>query len=236
MRLLLGLIATCVAATGVATAAPEGVWRRIESVSVGGAHVLTIEQNRRSEDTPRLRIGGPAPRSMIIAPEGGLVTVKVGLGARPVMAANRLLSRYVYATPRLTDLAGKPLLVVFGQAFVSDPGSIRVIGFDRAGDPRVLLSHETFQLQRIVDLDRDGVAELVGPRSFSQSSTPCLWTYDPYAVFKLAHASGRFEYSEPLSKAYNERHYFGWAGPNGSEAISVNRCAKGGGRIVPTPR
>ncbi len=185
---------------------------------------------------PTLRVAGLDGPPLVVRAEGGLVPYAEGL--LPPLASHpgqTLASRYVYSSASLRDREGRPLIVVFGYAFASDPGAIRVVGLDSARRPRVLLADETFALADVRDLDGDGVPELIGRRSLSQTSGECRATYDPYAVYRLG-ASGelRFRYSERLSRKYNLGHYV-WAGPRAREDIAVSGCGRPPKIVRPRP-
>jgi hypothetical protein len=176
---------------------------------------------------PVLRIVGPGGERLVVKAGGGLVPYAEGL-LDPIAShsGQAVKSRYVYANAALRDRQGQPMVAVFGYAFASDPGAVRVIGLDGAGRPRVLLRQETFALAEVRDLDGDGVAELIGRRRLSQTSGECRTTYDPFAVYRLdAGPAARFRYSEGLSRRYNLAHYV-WAGPAAHEDIAVASCGK----------
>jgi hypothetical protein len=165
-----------------------------------------------------------------VAVEGGLVPLSEGLIFNKRFARQNVVgSRYVYLASQLKDAGGNAMLIVLGRAYASDPGSIRVIGRDVRGAPALVLSLDTFEPADIVDLDGDGRAELVGNPSFSQSDG-CVKTYDPFAVYRLA--GTHFTYSLKLSKRYNLKHYYGWAGPGSSEKIGIVLNGRHKGEIM----
>jgi hypothetical protein len=160
------------------------------------------------------------------------LTVETGLAK-----SNLLKSKYVFVSKALTNRSHDPLVVVFGAPEDPDPGAIRVLHLGAGGKMETLLSYDNFQIVSIADLDHDGVAELIGRRSFSQMDTKCLSTYDPISVFRLsAGAAGRFVYDEALSKAYNLSHRYVWAGPNAREDVAVDLCRKAGPILVAAPK
>jgi hypothetical protein len=109
---------------------------------------------------------------------------------------------------------------VFGWAYGGDPGSLHVLSLDKTGYPfEVFVS--TFELAALIDLDGDGTSEIVGKRCLSQLSGG-FSTYDPYSVYRLPRSgAGKATLSLALSKKYNLKNYYGWAGPNCREDVVV---------------
>ena len=166
---------------------------------------------------------------------GGLVPITDAVGDSFSTADNLVRSRYLYLTARLRGAGNTPMLLVFGQAFASDPGSLVVLALNSSGQPVEVLRHATFEPTALEDLDGDGVPELIGKRSLSQTWGKCFTTYDPYAVYRLTGtAQPHAVYDIALSRAYNLAHYAGWAGPNGSEAYAVVTCGGGRPRVMST--
>lgn len=131
----------------------------------------------------------------------------------------------------------RTLLILFGYAFASSPGSLDVIELPPVGGPRIALHRDELSLHSIRDLDSDGTAELVTAPCFSQAWGDHLLTYDPYNVYKLGQApSDPAQISLDLSKEYNLAHYYGWAGIRCSEKLAVVLHPPGGGkpRIMPS--
>jgi hypothetical protein len=127
------------------------------------------------------------------------------------------------------------MLIVFGWGFGSDPGSLVILTLDPSGAPVTVFQSDAFELNALVDLDGDGVAEVVGKHSLSEVWGRCFETYDPYSVYRLAGSHvPRAVYDSALSRSYNIAHYFGWAGPKARGDIAVVRCAPGGPRLMDT--
>jgi hypothetical protein len=64
-----------------------------------------------------------------------------------------------------------------------------------------------------------------------------LLTYDPFNVYKLNAIPGApAKLSLALSKSYNLKHYYGWAGPNCSEDFAVVLHPRGGSKPVVVPK
>ncbi len=212
-------------------------WHAIETArfawrSGASAYKFIVEEGPGDR---RLRIIDPDGAVHIISVEGGFVTIVDGL-AEPALANDNLLkSKYAYLSPKLRNARNEPLLIGFGWAFASDPGSIRVIGLDARGIPRVIFSDDTFRLFAIGDLDGRGRPDLIGIRSVSESVNGCVRTYDPFSVLRFA-TNGRLRYSLSLSKAYNLAHYYGWAGPKYRDDIVVVTCPNAPARIMDSKR
>jgi len=216
-----------------ATAAVASMyWPVGESVRVGG-YLLQREDRAVGafeQDFPRLRVRGPHGELRVDA-EGGLVSLKHGLIMdKRLMRDNVLKSKTFYLSPHFKDATGAPLVIVLGMAFASDPGSIRVVALPADGKPRLAFSNDTFEPSEIADLDGDGLYELIGRPSYSQSYSDCMKTYDPFAVYSVAGKTLR--YSEDLSRRYNQQHYYGWAGPKASEKVAIILCGKHKGEVM----
>ncbi len=123
--------------------------------------------------------------------------------------------------------------MVTGWAYASDPGSFHTLILSDGAAPREVLGSDTFLLTDVVDLDGDGVPEIVGKHSLSQAWGRCFTTYDPFAVYRLPSSSAATaERSLDLSERYNRSHYYGWVGPDASEDWAVVKCARGGPKIM----
>lgn len=119
----------------------------------------------------------------------------------------------------------------------SDPGSLNIVALNQRGVPAVVFSSKTFQLTAIKDLDGDNQPEIVGLHCLSQEWGTCMTTYDPFSVYRLSAQTGKAVRSIVLSRAYNLKNYYGWAGPNCSEQIAVVKCApKGKPKVMSTKR
>ena len=206
---------------------PEKGWTRVESLQVIGpnrhGYTLTVEDNPEIDATPRLRVAGPNGRGLKVQQDGGLIPVAKALEGKRLLEPNSVGSKYVYIPPTLKDPSNEIFLIVFGWAYASDPGSIRIVKLDR-DSPKLVFSAETFELEQIIRLNGGHEIQIVGRRSLSQLWGKCLSTYDPYAVFKMGSAA-KFEYSAALSKGYNLTHRYVWAGPDSREDVAVDECA-----------
>lgn len=205
------------------------IWRKNQP-----EYQFTVEENSASRGPPRLRIQYPHGGGLTITLDGGVVPIADGvLNDHALIADNLIKSKYIYISPKLRNAYGEPMLIIFGWAYGSDPGSIRIVALDSHGVPRIVFSAQTFLLRRIVDVHNGRSLEVIGLRSMSQRSG-CLETYNPYIVYSLSLPRGSgFIYSEGSSLKYNDEHYFGWAGPKATERIAVVLCKHGYGRILP---
>jgi hypothetical protein len=133
---------------------------------------------------------------------------------------NVVPSQYVLALNATAN--GQTLLFLLGYSYASSPGSLDVIELSQAGQPHVILHRKELGLADVRDLDADGIAEIIAFPCLSQEFGNGLLTYDPLNVYKLATtADGDAKLSIPLSKSYNQEHYYGWAGAQCSEDFAV---------------
>jgi hypothetical protein len=129
---------------------------------------------------------------------------------------------------KLKDERGTPLLFIFGRGRGSSPSSLHVLSSDKTGYPVVVCSLHEFELKALADVNGDGMSEIVGTHGLSQMRGKCYSTYDPYSVYSLPRAGARAKRSLALSKKYNLKHYYGWAGPECREDILVDLCGPQG--------
>lgn len=145
---------------------------------------------------------------------------------------NLAQSKYVLVLPDSPSASEPPLLFLRSWVYASDAERLHVIGFKPSGGPITLLNTE-LDLEAVVDLDSDGHPEIVGMPCMSQESGPGILTYDPHHVYKVPHPiTEPAKLSVELSKAYNLKHYYGWAGPDCSEKLVVVLHPPSGGKPV----
>ncbi len=216
-----------------------GNWTPIESMRYiwrknDPAYLLTVEENSAGRESPRLRIQDPHGSNLTIALDGGVVPIADGLLDNDALIADSLIkSKYIYMSPKLRNARGEPMLIIFGWAYGSAPGSIRIVALNSHGTPQILFSAQTFLLTRTVTRHNGRNLEIIGVRSMTQKSG-CLETYNPYIVYRLSlHRGTAFTYSEESSRKYNDEHYFRWAGPKATERIAIVLCKRGYGRVLP---
>jgi len=147
-----------------------------------------------------------------------------------LLKPNLVRSDYVLARKASEN---RTLLFLFGHSYASSPGSLDVLEISKDGEAGVVLHREEFGLMELRDLDGDAVAEVVGYPCLSQVWGNGLLTYDPYNVYKLGNSpADPAVLSLPLSKSYNLKHYYGWAGANCREDIAVVLHPPNGGKPV----
>ena len=145
---------------------------------------------------------------------------------------NRNLAASKYAFSLASSSSARPWILLVTPQYGSDPGTLFVLALDTSGRPEMILK-ETLHIKEFRDLDGDGVAEIAGQPCFSQSWSDNLLTYDPLHVYKLENSpKPELKLSLPLSKDYNLKHYYGWAGPDCSEDLAVVVHPPGGGKPV----
>jgi hypothetical protein len=182
-------------------------------------------------DFTRMRIQVPGRKEFVLDNGDGWVEY-TSKGASISSKLHKTLtpSNHVLAVKAADD---RTLLFLFGFEYASSFGKFDVLEISEAGDPKVVLHRDEFMLEELRDLDGDGIPEVVGKTCQSQTWGNDLLTYDPFNVYQLAAISGGpAELSLPLSKSYNLRHYYGWAGPKCSEDFAVVLHPPGGGKPV----
>jgi hypothetical protein len=109
-----------------------------------------------------------------------------------------------------------------------------VFALDHSGYPFSVFNSNAFEVTALQDVDGDGTSEIIGGHCLSQLWGTCFSTYDPYSVYHLpVSGEGKAALSLELSKQYNLKHYYGWAGPRCREDVAVVRCApKGKPRVM----
>jgi len=139
-------------------------------------------------------------------------------------------SKYVFSLA--PSPGAKPLIFLVTPQYGSDPGNLFVLAMDPQGNPKLSLT-TTLHIKEFRDLDGDGVAEIVGEPCFSQGWGHDFLTYDPFRVYQFQAApQPTLELSLPLTREYNLKHYYGWAGVNCSEDLAVVLHPPGGGKPV----
>ena len=210
------------------TASAQTKWKQVSSFQFnwnGHANVqITLEIPYPWSDPgdfTRIRIRVPGRKEFVLNNKTGWVkNVSEDAGQLPrTLAKNAVHSNYVLALKVAED---RTALFLFGYAYASSPGSLDMLELSTDGQPRVVLHRDELGLKDVRDLDADGVAEVVGYPCLSQQFGNGLLTYDPFNVYKLGeHPANPASLSLPLSKAYNLKHYYGWAGPQCREDVAV---------------
>ena len=217
---------------------PQSNWQAIETTKFDWSKsTQTLILEKRNEEEFRLRIQTPGQVDFLLPITNGILRLNDEILDKQLLADNLLSSSYLYISPLLRDRSGRPMLLVFGEPRGSDPGGLNVVALGQTRVPIVVFSSEAFQLSAIKDLDGDNRSEIVGLHCLSQEWGTCFSTYDPYSVYRFSYRSGKAALSVALSKAYNLKNYYGWAGPSCSELIAVVRCApKGKARLMRAAR
>ena len=213
-------------------------WLAIETTKFDWSKsTQTLILEKRDDGEFRLRIQTPGQVDFLLPLASGVAQLNEKILDKELLADNLLSSSYLYVSPQLRDHSGRPMLLVFGEPLGSDPGSLNIVALGQMRVPIVVFSSKAFQLIAIKDLDRDNRSEIVGLHCLSQEWGTCFSTYDPYSVYRFSYRSGKTALSMTLSKAYNLKNYYGWAGPSCSELIAVVRCApKGKARLMRAAR
>lgn len=148
---------------------------------------------------------------------------------------NLVHSKYLLMVPSTVNPQELPLVVLRSWQYASDAERLHVIGFHPSGQPITLLNTK-LDLLELVDLDGDGNLEIAGRPCLSEEVGEGVLTYDPLHVYKVPHpTTSPAVLSLELSKAYNLKNYYGWAGPKCSEGMVVVEHPPGGGKPVILP-
>jgi len=157
-------------ATAYGAPPPSVETLRMQAGRDGPEYRLDVEDDSRSDNTPRLAIFS-AGRLSIVSVEGGLAPIPEAVEPS-VSSRNALHSNFLFTTTPMP----KNMVIVFGHAFASDPGAIRIIRLSGASAADQIFSEDTFQLTD-VRKDEDGHSLLViGRRSLSQKTNKCVST------------------------------------------------------------
>jgi hypothetical protein len=227
------------------TASTHTKWKRVSSFQFnwnGQPDVQVVleipYQWSEPGDFTRIRIRVPGKKDFVLNNKTGWVKYASGeihQPAKTLVAKNLVRSSHVLA---LKVAENRTALFLFGYAYASSPGSLDVLELSKDGPPQVVLHRDKLELKEVRDLDADGAAEVVGYPCLSQQFGNGLLTYDPFNVYKLGGQSAAAAgLSLPLSKAYNLKHYYGWAGAQCREDIAVVlRPPKGNKPVIMSTR
>jgi hypothetical protein len=204
-------------------------WKQIETLrfdwaGAGKTATLILELPLHWDDAgdfTRLRIQTPGHPEFVLTDTDGLVNFRRGNCSSPFEFCKRkdlVDSNYVLFLP---VTGGRPVLFVFGYAYASSPGSLHALAVDADGAPREIFSENEFDLYDFRDVSDRGLSEIIGRKCMSQEWGNDFETYDPYSVFRVSQAEVKAVYSLSLSKLYNLKRYYGWAGPDCREDIAV---------------
>lgn len=182
-------------------------------------------------DFTRVSVLVPGHKDVVFTNETGWVKYATEATSEQVKKYKNLVpSEYVLA---LKANPSRTLLFLLGYGYASSPGSLDALEISREGDTRRVLHRDELGLKEFRDLNGDGLAEIVGYPYLSEEWGNGLLTYDPFNVYSLSSVpGGSASLSVPLSKNYNLRHYYGWAGPQCSEDIAVVLHPPKGGKPI----
>jgi hypothetical protein len=125
---------------------------------------------------------------------------------------NLASSRYVLILPSTVGKTGPPLIFLRSWGYASNAERLHVISFKPSGEPMTLLN-TGLDMTELADLDGDGNLEIVGNPCLSESFGHGFLSYAPFYVYTFSLPIGSpAEVSVKLSKRYNQKHYYGWAG------------------------
>ncbi|HLZ00139.1 MAG TPA: hypothetical protein VKT33_13850 [Candidatus Angelobacter sp.] len=143
---------------------------------------------------------------------------------------NLVKSRYVLMLPLSLREREPPLIFLRSLGRASDADRLSVIVLRQSGQPFLILDKD-LQLEEFADLDGDGYREIVGSPCLSEAFGTNLQTYDPFHVYKISHSlTEQAKLSIPLTKSWNLKHYYGWAGPDCSGKLAVVLHPPSGGK------
>lgn len=93
--------------------------------------------------------------------------------------------------------------------------TIIVLALDSTQTPYLFFYKRNFEFIKLMDLNNDGIKELIGRICYTQYISENIITYDPQHVYKLV--DGQFVYDMDLTEYFNKKYLYGWAGPECSE-------------------
>jgi len=114
----------------------------------------------------------------------------------------------------ITDLSDKKtIMIIFGYRYASTPGNLTVIDLSK-GKPDILFN-DSFELDRIKDINDDNLKELIGCEFYSEGccyndSISFGHSYSPYFVLKCLKDTCIAD--KKLSENYNYKNYVGFFG------------------------
>ncbi len=203
-------------------------WATCEKIQVEKfTFVLESKTGNCADEVERMRVQTPGKKEFVFESDGWTPFKAAFLKGERYYAAKSLVSsQFLLAFP-ITSVGHGMLLFLMAAPTGSSPGRLDAFSFDSSGHFSRVLSKDELHLERFVDLDGDGVREIVASPCFHQFVGPHLSTYDPFHVYKLSPERTRATFSLELTKKYNIEHYAGWAGPQCSETLVVEDQQKG---------
>jgi hypothetical protein len=195
------------------------VWVDLERTTLAKDTQVVVESSQTVENSPRARIVWRGKTVLTIQPDGGLAKLTEA-APEAGLPPNMTSSSWVYV-PKLQGEQSKGVVMIFGHAFASDPGSISVLKLSADSAPKFIYRNDTFLVTSV--REHVGKLQIVGKQSLSQPTGVCATTYDPFSVV-TTRADGALAYASTLSRKYNLSNYL-WAGARAREDIRVNTCA-----------
>jgi hypothetical protein len=129
-------------------------------------------------------------------------------------------SKYVLILPHSKNSDDPPLVFLRSWGYASNAERLHIVGLKPSGDPFLLLNNE-FALEDFIDLDGDGIREIVGFPCLSEGmELPGFeaGTYHPLQAYKINSPIQKpAELSIPLTERLTRQKYNGWAGPDCSQ-------------------
>ncbi len=213
-------------------------WKLVESLQFdwdkdgkSDSFVLEVPEDWDSGgDSSRLTIRMSGGKAFVLENELGWMDFTEDVFSRTWASKNVVASPHFLFLRTRRGAESPPLLFLIGWGYASSPGSLHVIKLTTFGTPKLILYRAELELKDFTDLNGDGINEIVGLPCYSQTWGEDLLTYDPFHVFVLPGETGMARFSLKLTRNYNLKHYYGWAGPECSEKLAVVLHPPGGGK------
>jgi hypothetical protein len=240
IRKLLPLGTLCVSAAFL-LADGSGKWKHIESFKYRQEERGGTERNFVLESPlkPDMKESFTRLRIQTVGQPEFVLTNEYAWWIKPTASSkwfsrrkNAVDSQYVFGLRTLIGGIPHTLLFLIGWPFGSSPGSLHILDLIDDKAPVVILRKEELELLDIRDVNGDGIPEIVGAPCLSQEWGDHLLTYDPIHVYALQKDRPEATLSIPLSRAYNEKHYYGWVGPQCSEDWAIVLRPPSGGKPI----
>ena len=227
----------CIITVDASTVSAQTKWRQVSTFTFDWDNhpdvrvVLSIPSTwDKPGDFTRIVIRVPERKDVVFINDNGWAKYRSELSPGLKAFKNVVLTDYVFAAKARTN---RTLLFLLGYGYASSPGALDVLELSDGGETRRVLHRDELGLKDVRDLDGDGLAEIVAYPCLSQEWGNGLLTYDPYNVYILSDVlGGKASLSLSLSKSYNRKHYYGWAGPKCSEDIAVVLHPPKGGKPI----
>lgn len=236
-----------VATLSAAASDPPSQWKTIERLTYdwcGGAvpyeFLLRVPVDYGSGgDFTRLEVARGGQEIFTVTDADGIAKYKTEIFTKAMKERskdNLLASEHLLMLRSVNGKSRCPLLLMFGWAYASSPGSLHVIAMSDDGIPREIFSPRNFDLCDITDLDKDMSPEFIGKRCMGETwgkGMLDVLTYSPYSVYRFgAMAASSMVLDMALSRKYNETDYYGWAGIECRTDIAIVLHPPGGGKPV----